>query len=381
MGPIAVLWHPYDGYLHLVPRILVDAAVAVAPIDLYAITVNALSCCVLGAVCGLVFLLSGPFLRHWPLQVVLALVPALLPAATIEIAGNTANLHWFLLFLAPWVFAYPTRSWWTAAALAIAAGFVTATEIQAALFLPLLLLQLRNRRAIPVVVIAVAGIAAQVLVTLTHPRDKPGGITSIIDVIAGYLAQPVGVSWNSSAPAVGSAIQGVGWWVVVVPGAILLGVIVGAILRAPWLQKWMLAAIVVGSVAVWSGALLLNRTDRTNWTTYTSKDWAEVNTFRYAAAASMFLLAAIVVAADVLIARGPVVLRVIGSVLVVLVVLTGVLNADTPARRENGPIWSRQVHNVQQVCAADPARSMQISASPALPAWRANVPCALVNTR
>jgi len=31
-------------------------------------------------------------------------------------------------------------------------------------------------------------------------------------------------------------------------------------------------------------------------------------------------------------------------------------------------------------CAADPARSMQISASPALPAWRANVPCALVNT-
>ncbi|WP_420367115.1 hypothetical protein [Curtobacterium sp. L1-20] len=379
LGPVAALWHPYEGYLHLVPRIIVDIAVGAAPIDLYAIVVSALSCCVLGAVCGLVFLLSRPFVSRWPLQVVLAFVPALVPAATIEIAGNTANLHWYLLFLAPWLFAYPARSWWTAAGLAIAAGFVTATEIQAALFLPLLLLQIRNRRVIPIAVTAVAGITAQVVVTLTHPRSTPGGITSVVDVIAGYFAQPVGVSGNAAAPAVGGAIQSVGWWVVVVPGLIVAALLVIALLRAPLLQKWLIAATAIGSVAVWGAALLLNRTEGTNWTSFTSKEWAETGTFRYAAAASMFLLAAIVIAADALIARSPIVWRVTGVVLVVLVLLVGVLNADTPAKRAGGPVWSTQVHNVQQTCAADPAKSMQISALPLLERWRAKVPCALVN--
>jgi len=380
LGPIAVLWHPYEGYLHLVPRMIVDVAVAVAPIDLYATVVNALSCCVLGLVCGLVFVLSRSFLQAWPVRVLLALVPAITPMATIEIAGNTANLHWYLLFLAPWLFAFRPKSWWSAAAVAVAAGFVTGTEIQSALFLPLLLLHVRNKKIIPIAAVAVAGIAAQVVVTVTHPRtSQGGGITSIVDVVAGYFAQPVAGSWNGNVIAVGNAIQSVGWWVVLVPGLIVAALLVLALVRAPWLQRWMLVATAVGSVAVWAAALLLNRTDGTNWTSFTSEDWASVGAFRYAAAASMFLLAAICVAADAFLSPGPVMMRVLGGVLILAVLVPGILNANIPAKRAGGPVWSTQVQNVVEVCAADPARTVQISALPLRERWRTNLPCTLVN--
>lgn len=381
LGPIGVLWHPYEGYLHLVPRLIVDAAVAGAPIEFYAAVVDALSCCVLGAVCALVFVLSGPVLRTWPTRVLLSLLPAITPMVTIEIAGNAANVHWYLLFLAPWVFAYRPRSWWSAGALAVAAGVITLTEIQAVLFIPLLLLNARTRRTLPVAALAVAGLAVQFLVTATHPRPAAHGTTKGVDVVAGYFVQPIAGSWDADTRAVGDAIQHLGWWTVVVPGLVVIGTFVLAGLRGPRVRRAMLAATAIGSAAVWAAGLLLNHADDTNWTTFTPEQWGLLGALRYGAAASMFFLAAVCITADALLSSQRALLRTIGLALVVAVVAAAVLNVSIPSKRAGGPVWSTQVVDVEGRCAADLGRSVSIAAAPPQRGWRATIRCSLVERR
>lgn len=55
-GPWDLL-QPYAGYLHLVPRIVVDAAWAL-PVERYALALSLGSCCVVGVAAALVFVLA-----------------------------------------------------------------------------------------------------------------------------------------------------------------------------------------------------------------------------------------------------------------------------------------------------------------------------------
>jgi hypothetical protein len=335
-----------------------------------------------------VFVLSRGVVRAWPLRVLLALVPAIIPLAPVEIAGTAANLHWYLLFLAPWVFAWRPRAWWAAGALAVVAGSVTASEIQAAVFLPLLLGR-RSRRVVPVAVVALLGVAAQVAAALAHPRSSShqSGITSFQDMTAGWFAQAVAGSWDADVRAVGATVSAHGWWVVVVPGVLVLGCIVLAAVRAAWPARWMLVAAVVGAVVVWYAALTVNRTPGTDWSSFTPAAWAGTAPLRYAAASSMFLTAAVVIAGDVLTSRVPGARRTVvarasrglGVVLVAATVAVAVLGAGAVPLRAAGPVWSAEVQRRAATCAADPADHVRIGAMPRLAGWDAVVPCAMVD--
>ncbi|WIB35267.1 hypothetical protein [Curtobacterium sp. MCJR17_043] len=81
-GPVDTLLRPYAGYLHLGPRSVVDAAL-LFPVDRYALAVSAICCCLVGAVCAGVFVLARDAVPSWPLRLVLAAVPVLLPAAPL----------------------------------------------------------------------------------------------------------------------------------------------------------------------------------------------------------------------------------------------------------------------------------------------------------
>jgi hypothetical protein len=380
LGPVRSLWHPYDGYLHVLPRLVVDAAVALGRIDLYALSVSAMSCAVLGGVCGVVLVLSRDVVRAWPLRVLLAAVPALVPLAPVEIAGTAANLHWYLLFAAPWLFAHRPRSWWSSACTAAAVAVVTTSEIQAAVFLPLLLLGPRNRRVLPVAAAAVLGVAAQVTAALTHPRSTThqGGTTSFRDMTAGFLAQVIGGSWDADVRAVGASVSAHGWWVVAVPGLLLLGAVVCAGVLAGRRTRWMLLATTVGAGVVWYAALVVNRTPGTTWSTFTAAAWAGTAPLRYAAAASMFLTAAVVLAADVFLARVRWPWRAVGGVLLVASVVAFVAGAGAVPLREHGPQWSAEVEHRAPYCAVHPADTVRIGAMPRIAGWDATVPCAMV---
>ncbi|WP_182046793.1 hypothetical protein [Curtobacterium sp. ME26] len=379
LGPVASLLHHYEGYLHLVPRIVVDVAVAISPIEAYSTTIAALSCAITGLVCAAVWLLARDVVRAPALRAVLALVPVVTPLVPVEIGGNTANLHWYMLFLAPWVFAFRPRSWWSSAALTIVALVITLTEIQAALFLPLFLLHLRNVRSAPVVVAGALGVGAQLLTAVLYPRTDTHGNTGLVDLLAGFFAQPVAAMWDPDVHRVGAEILAHGWWVVLAPGAVLIALLVLTLFLRGGDARWMAVALVVAPVAVWVAALTVNN-GLSTWTTFTAAQFDRLSPYRYAAAASMFLLAAVVVVADTFIARRGIVLPTVGWLLVAGVVATSVLNVHVPTRREERqvPPWSTQVQQARPGCEETPDGSATVRAAPGVPKWDAVLPCALV---
>ena len=240
LGAVDSLLHPYAGYLHLVPRLLVDVAWAL-PVQDYARALSAGACLVVGAVGTTVFVLARDVVPQWPLRALLAAVPALLPLAPHEISGNAANLHWYMLFAAPWLFAYRARTWWASGTVAVLTAFAVLTELQTVLFLPILLLAwfpLRDAsgarawpRAVPVTIVALIGAGAQVAAALTDQRSQPSGTPAFTDVVAGWLLQPVAGIWT---PDVGAAVRAVvthGWGVVLVPVLLVAVAVVGAARR------------------------------------------------------------------------------------------------------------------------------------------------------
>ncbi|MBT1676056.1 hypothetical protein [Curtobacterium aurantiacum] len=405
-GPLDTLLHPYAGYVHLLPRLIVDLGYALPP-ERYAQVVALASCTVVGGVCALVFVLSRDVVRPWPLRLVLAAVPVVLPLAPYEISGNAANLHWYLLVLVPWVFAFRTRSWWAAAALAAVAGAAVLTEPLTVLFTPLLLLAWmpggrgRGRAhvrlagaagpwsALPVTLVVLVGLAVQGVTTLTHPREVAPGSPAVRDVLAGYLLGPVGGAWDPRVGAVLTAVLEHGWAVVLVPAVVLLLVLVAAVVVGPPRTRWMVVALSVGSGAVWWAALLANDDAGVRWSAPVAA-MAALPPQRYAAAAGLLLVSAAVVAAAALVdaprwshgtgrtgGAGRLVGAVTGWCVVTAVVASAVLHvAPAETRRSEGPVWAGQLPTAVEACDADP--SLEVARVRSNP-WSSPVACSWVS--
>jgi hypothetical protein len=392
MGPVDTLLHPYAGYVHLLPRLVVDLGYAL-PAARYAQVVALASCLVVGGVCALVFVLSRDVVRPWPLRLVLAAVPVVLPLAPYEISGTAANLHWYLLVLVPWVFAHRSRSWWGAAALAVVTGAAVLTEPLTVLFAPLLLLAWSGRgadaggrlRALPVTAVALAGLAVQAVVTLTSPRDVPAGTPAPGDVLAGWLLRPVAGAWDPHLGAVLTAVVEHGWAVVVVPAVLLLLVLVAAVVVGPPRTRWTVVALTAGSLAVWWAALLVNGGGGPRWSAPDAA-MAALPPQRYAAAAGLLLVSAAVVAAAALLdperwsrpavrtgGAGRLAGALAGWCVVTAVVASAVLHiAPGETRRSDGPVWAGQLPAAAEACREDP--SLEVARVRSNP-WSSPVAC------
>ncbi|ROP64340.1 hypothetical protein [Curtobacterium sp. PhB115] len=403
LGPLDTLLHPYAGYVHLVPRLVVDLGYAL-PVTRYAQVLSATSCLLVGLVAALVFVLSRGVVRSWPLRVVLAAAPVVLPLAPYEISGNAANLHWYALVLVPWAFAHRSRTWRGAVGLAVVVACAVLTEPLTVLFLPLLLLGWRHDlrggaaggaargtapgggvRALPVTVAALAGAVAQLVTTLTHPRPTVPGAPAFRDVVAGYLLRPVAGSWNPDVGAAVTAVVAHGWAVVLVPAGLLLVVLVAAVVVGPWPARWMVVALVLGSGAVWWAALVANGGAGIPWA-HPVAAMAGLPPQRYAAAAGMLLVSGAVVAAATLLdpdhwsrpaGRPGGTARLLGSVAaccVVAAVVTSAVFAVAPGetRRSAGPVWAAQVPAAVEACRTDP--SLEVVRFRSAP-WSSPVPC------
>ena len=436
LGPLDTLLHPYAGYVHLVPRLVVDLGYAL-PVTRYAQVLSATSCLLVGLVAALVFVLSRDVVGSWPLRVVLAAVPVVLPLAPYEISGNAANLHWYALVLVPWAFAHRSRTWWGAVGLGVVVACAVLTEPLTVLFLPLLLLGWRDGRhggaaggtargtahgaaargtahgaardtaggtargtasgtsrgtapggglrALPVTVAALAGAVVQLVTTLTHPRPTVSGAPAFRDVVAGYLLRPVAGSWNPDVGAAVTAVVAHGWAVVLVPAGLLLVVLVAAVVVGPWHARWMVVALVLGSGAVWWAALVANGGAGIPWA-HPVAAMAALPPQRYAAAAGMLLVSGAVVAAATLLdpdhwsrpaGRPGGTARLLGSVAaccVVAAVVTSAVFVVAPGetRRSAGPVWAAQVPAAVEACHADP--SLGVVRFRSAP-WSSPVPC------
>ncbi|MFZ7088763.1 hypothetical protein [Curtobacterium sp. RRHDQ10] len=376
-GSIAI---PLGGYLQVLPRFLAWFATAIAGPEHLAQTVTLLSCLCVGVVSALLWVYSHDRLASPVLRVLLALVPPLIPTAPREALGTMNNLHWFLLLLAPWVFAFVPRTWWTSAATAALALVTMLSETQAALFIPLLLLGIRTPRKWPVVVAVVVGTVAEILTTLTSPRELidygPAHIDAA-DVAIGFLTVPFPATWTGDLPDVARIYSKVGIAVFAITAAVSIAVVVAAAVVGTRRRLWMIVATVAGAIAVWSAAILISPAPGFDFVPATAEHIASFGVWRYTMIVSGFLLAALVVAADAFLARPRVAMRLLGISVAAAVVVPLVVNvAPLPSSRDLGPALGTEIPAATEQCAIDPTADVQVGQAPAR--WSTTLPCSYV---
>lgn len=380
LGFWGALFHDYAGYLHVVPRTVIGIASHLQPVDRFAVTVSGLCVLIVAAVGVAVYVLTAGVIRSVPARILLAAVPTLLPLGPMEIQANVANLHWFLMFLTPFLLLTPVRSWTKGIVLGVVALLCGLTEIQVIAFFPLFLLGLRNRRRWPLLLGATLGGAAQVVTTLLHPRAaQPGGHVSLSDILLGYVVEPVGGSWTWSMPTIGRLISEHGVVVVLLPFVVVLALVAVGFWIGYAGQRWVLASMIWGSAIVWCASVYLNPNPMFAFAHFSSDQWPTIWTFRYSAAGSMYVIAGFVAVLDAFLVRRSPVLRIVGVLLVAVVLWVFVANfAMDKSNRQQGPFWESQVDQSVSSCEDQPAENAVIQIAPGAQ-WAVTVPCALID--
>lgn len=147
-GLLGTVMRPYNGYLHLVPRILMEL-VRVFPLNDAAAAIAATGAVATSAMALLVYIASGTHLASRALRVSVAAPLALTWVAQLELGNNLLSLHIYLLYVAFWLCLWNPRSRSALVLAAVVLGLTAASDPLAGIYLPLLLLRawsLRGRR-------------------------------------------------------------------------------------------------------------------------------------------------------------------------------------------------------------------------------------------
>lgn len=390
-GPVDSVLQVYAGYLHVVPRLLTELAVLVAPVDDYAQVVTALSCAVAGAVGAGVFVCSRPLVHSPLVRVALAAATVLVPAAPIEVMGNLANLHWYLLWLSPWLLLARPSRWRWSVVLGVVALLVGLTEIQAALFVPLAVVTLRDRRSWPAVIGLTTGVVAQVVASVAHPRPGPvSEAPSVLDLAKGYLVDVVLPIWHPSGRGAGHLLTGGGWAGATALAApfVLLTVAVAAVAvrslvrrrrPAPTAPLWI--AIVLGATVPYVASMVVNSSPLLAYDSLDLSVVAARAPQRYGVVPGLFLVAGVLLWADRWVARATTWRRATGYALVAVTVATLAWHARVDGTyRSGGPTWASGVAAARAAC-AEGAPAVPVGAAPQYGPWMVTVPCDVLRSR
>ena len=370
-GPVLSLFDPYQGYLHVLPRAVVEVA-ALLPLRDYAVGVTGLCCLVAGAVAGLVHHCSRDVVRSRPARIGVALVTVLLPSLASEVLGNTGNLHWFLLWLTPWVLLCRPRSareGWTLGAVLLVVGL---SEIQAAMFGPLLLVGLRDRRRRPMAAGFVLGIAAQVVTLLATGRSAASadeGTPSLLDLVQGYGLHVFLQQWRPATGGVGDLLVDRGWSVVVAASVPFLLVLVALVVSSRTKDDRILTAtLLAGAVVPFVAGLVLNFRSFLAFSDFAFDTLAIFAPLRYAVVPAMFVLAAVAVVAD----RAS---RPIGAALLVALLALGLWHFDAgPTNRSDERGWVAALDRAAETCRRTGAEEVDVRTAP--DTWEVRLRCA-----
>lgn len=385
LGPIASLVHPYDGYQHLVPRLLTDVAAAL-PVADYARGVTALCCLVVGLVAAATMVFARGAVRNTLVRALFSLVPALTPVVAFEVLGNSANLHSFLLFLVPVLLLVRPRTWAGSIAPAVVAFLVATSEIQSVYFVPMLVLVLarRHRRSWPIGGALVLGLALQMLSVLTSPRVRTPVHQDPIDVVKGWFLEPVLSTLYPRASSAADRLAQFGFGFAVALSLVFV-VAAAVVLVGRWRRgdglgplRTLTIALLVGSPLVWGAGVVFNPTPLIAFSEHGVTFLGQTGYVRYAAPASMFLVALVVLAAERLLRAG----RRSTSVLAALVVLgsvafLGVRAAPYDVARSGAPTWGVEFRHGEQDChrGADDSRLEQAPRG-----WGVTLACSTIRT-
>ena len=382
LGPWQSVFQVYEGYVHVVPRLLTNLAVLVAPIDDFAIMTAVLSSAVFGVVAALVFVCSRDVIRNTFFRLLLASVTVLAPALSTEVLGNFANVHWVLLWLAPWLLLYRPRTTIGAVGLGIIGLLCGLTEIQMILFVPLVLVNLRAPRAWIISIPTIAGVLAQLAVTVLFPRTpnikvKPGPL----DILVGYGEVPVLGAFEGNSTRIGKTLADGGWGVAA--ANIIVVVLVIAFCLVPvrhgrGLSRLVPLVLVGASFVLWAAAIWLNPNPLWQYADLDHTALEALTATRYVAVPSMLLLGAIIFSAAQAYQRTGKAGFLAGiAVGIVAMGFVGSFQVDRFSR-EGGPQWHRSIADARASC-LDGVDPIEIRTTPSH--WFVTVPCDALRTR
>jgi hypothetical protein len=401
MGPFPALFNSYAGYLHTVPRMIAGLTVQFVPIELWANSMAAGSCLVAAGVAALVFVCSRDIVGWLPARLVLASITILVPLAPREVLGNTANLHWYFLWLTPWLLLYRPRSRSGAWMLGVAALLAALTEIQMAAFVPLLLWRFRDRVRWPVRALFLVGVAAQVVTTLLWPRGhSTADLIGPASLAYGYLINCVMTIWIPSALDIGKLLTGVGPIACIVFLLPFLAAAVWGFRYGGRLKRVVIGTLLLGSVVLYVTAIEISPGTFYDYASMTTQQLANPWLARYGVVPSMMLLALIPIAVTtrrprraVAALRAPIqpavarslrrvtrlALPWAASVVIVALMLAQFGPAST--RRSGGPLFAPQVAAQMRACLTKPTSDVLPLAGAPASAWKVYVPCSLLESQ
>ncbi|KPG81331.1 hypothetical protein [Frigoribacterium sp. RIT-PI-h] len=375
-GPFATLLLPYDGYLHLVPRIVVDLVVAVSTDeDQFALGTTVASLVVVGLAAALVFLFSASFVTSRVMRAALALVPVLAPMAALEALGNAANLHWFLLYLLPFAVVWRPRRTTGHVVQVIVIVVVVLSEVQSVIFLPLVLLVLVRRVTRSGAVALVLACVAQLASVVASPRvrgDAP--LPEVVNVAIGFVAEPVMGSWVSPGRAADLLTGPHGVAVALAATAPFVIALGAGLVRRRSSRNLLIAVLGYGVLAVWVTDVYANPTVTIDFVGHGLGLTRDMGYVRYALVPSMFLIALLALGIDRLAASRSLVSRG-GAVLLVMVLVVALTRQFAPYSytRISGPDWAASVATARVACEADPEGVVRVASAPA--GWGVDVAC------
>ena len=375
-GHLSLMWQPYAGYLHVIPRGVGWFVTAVVPVAWWGYAVSVIACGLVGAVAALVFLYSADIVAYYPARIALGLITVLIPIAGIEPLGNLANVHWFLLYLMPWLLMATPRSrpgLIVATALALVA---TLTEPQCLIFAPLALWRFLTAPAVrPVQLGWAVGIAGQAVSYLISPRPHIPGRPPVMSILDGYVLNVGLPIITSRAHLFGATLVRWGWWIGFAWLAGLLAFAGVGFLFARTPARVMLVALVLGSAASWGLSYVVNNVADLYYSLWTADRLADPTLMRWGTAASMMLAATIPITVGVLVERFPTWWPAATAALTLFV---GVMAADLTHRVPvDGSTWSSQISAAQPACSQAPDSNIILHIQP-YPEWVLDMPCSLI---
>lgn len=364
-GPAAwpILFYPYAGYQHGIPRLL-SLLISFLPPATWGVAFAISASIAIGGIAVLSYLAAQETLRT-PLA--RALVPAILialPIGGLEAIANSANIHWYLsylLFWMLWMKAPATRQQtigWSLVAVCIAI-----TEVQSAFLLPLLAWRFfRSRRSRVWIAAWGAGFTLQVVSFLTTGRSRAAGVPSATSLAEGYLTNAVlgsisgkrddyrflaGADLSNPWPLCGIALVILTAWVALA---------LRTMRHTRAYAGPMLTALAM-SIVFWTMAAGYNN----------NADIPPMALFRWGTAASLMVWATVPFVVDTLRRKAQLV-----ALGVIVAIWAWNYLGTVPDRLGSTP-WSQSVSQGRQGCAESGATSVAVPQTP--PNWPVIVPC------
>jgi hypothetical protein len=230
----------------------------------------------------------------------------------------------------------------------LAAGMSALTEVIAVVFLPLVLLHIRDKAFWPARAGLLIGAGLQIGTTLLYPRSAGDG--HALDpgsVVMGWFINVAGVVFFGSSRNMGLNILNFGAGPVVLAFLPIAAALAYLLARAKREHRLLALVFVTASFGVWAACLVANPGAEFNYAHLTESQWGQFSLSRYSAVPAMFILALFPLLAMSL--RRPAT-PVPAAVLASFAVLLAASYFPTQVSREQGPSWSQGVAGARAAC-------------------------------